>query len=62
MFEILLVLFSFIGLKKYIPIQFLTGLQETDVNHDTRISALEESGGGGGSQNGGLNFYQNIEQ
>ena len=37
-----------------ILIKFLTiflELQLTDVNHDTRISALEENGGGGGSQN-----------
>ena len=31
-----------------ISVYFLyTGLQVTDVNHDARISALEESGGGG---------------
>ena len=35
----------------------ISGLQVTDVNHDARISALEENGGGGsGSQNGLLNF------
>ena len=32
----------------------ISGLQITDVNHDARISALEENGGGGGSQNGNV--------
>ena len=30
----------------------LSGLQATDVNHDARISALEENGGSGGTHNG----------
>ena len=36
-------------------LSILLGLQATDMNHDARISALEENGGGGGSQNGRLN-------
>ena len=33
-------------------ISTVSGLQVTDENHDARISALEESGGSDGSQNG----------
>ena len=37
------------------PFPSISGLQTTDLNHDARISALEENGGGGGgSQNGKL--------
>ena len=32
-------------------ISTISSLQVTDVNHDARISALEENGGSGGSQN-----------
>ena len=36
-------------------ISLFSGLQETDINHDSRISALEENGGGGGeSQNSNI--------
>ena len=31
----------------------ISGLQVTDVNHDERISTLEENGGSDGSKNGG---------
>ena len=30
----------------------ISGLQLTEVNHEARISALEENGGSGGSENG----------
>ena len=30
------------------------GLQTTDVNHDARISALEENGGGGSEKGGSI--------
>ena len=37
---------------------YFLGLQVTDVNHDARISALEENGGG--SQNGNFMSLQNY--
>ena len=37
----------------------ISGLQVTDVNHDARISALEENGGSG-SQNSQVLFYISI--
>ena len=32
----------------------------TDVNHDAMISALEENGGSGGSENGMFNFCRSF--